>query len=238
MGSIFLMAVLGTVDPAASAAASMHDADLPAVPESALVALATARYGADAGLRVSAWETLIQEQAPRSEVERVRAVNTFVNEHVGYASDDALWRKPDYWASPLEALARGAGDCEDYTIAKYVTLLRAGVPARQLRITYVRADVRAYTTDVRENVANGVSGTGMQPHMVLAYYPRPDAEPLILDNLMPAVERASARADLRPVFGFNSEGIWINGVRSRADPAARISRWRDVLARMAEEGVL
>lgn len=217
LGALVLLA------SAASATASVSAADTSAARESTLVALAKARFGADAALRVSAWEALIEDQSARSEVERVRAVNSFVNDHLGYGSDDAVWHKPDHWASPLEALGRGAGDCEDYTITKYVTLLRAGVSPGRLRITYVRAQV---------------TGSGVLPHMVLAYYAQPNAEPLILDNLVPAVQRASARVDLRPVFGFNSEGLWVNGVRSRADPAVRLSRWRDLLARMAEEGVL
>lgn len=221
--ALIAIAVLGLFGPAASAVANVGVTDASAAGESALVALAKARYGTDAALRVSAWEALIEDQSARSEAERVRAVNAFVNDHLGYGSDDAVWNKPDHWASPLEALGVGAGDCEDYSITKYVTLLRAGVAPGRLRITYVRAQV---------------TGSGVLPHMVLAYYARPNAEPLILDNLVPAVQRASARADLRPVFGFNSEGFWVNGVQSRTDPSVRLSRWRDLLARMAEEGVL
>jgi hypothetical protein len=73
--------------------------------------------------------------------------------------------------------------------------------------------------------------------MVLAYYARPDAEPLVLDNLDVRILPASQRPDLRPVFGFNSEGLWMAGVQSPADPTARLSRWRDLLRRMQEQGL-
>ena len=48
----------------------------------------------------------------------------------------------DYWASPLETLDKGRGDCEDYAIAKYFSLLAAGVPVARLRLVYVRAHDR------------------------------------------------------------------------------------------------
>ncbi|MGY3078813.1 putative transglutaminase-like cysteine proteinase [Bradyrhizobium sp. LM6.10] len=48
----------------------------------------------------------------------------------------------DVWSSPLATFARGAGDCEDYAIAKLAALRLAGVAAEDLRIVVVR-DVRA-----------------------------------------------------------------------------------------------
>ena len=75
--------------------------------------------------------------------------------------------------------------------------------------------------------------------MVLAYYPSPLAEPLILDNLMDVVRPASERADLKPVYGFNSRGLWVGGVARPQvrDPGAKLSRWRDLLQRMAADGL-
>jgi hypothetical protein len=40
---------------------------------------------------------------------------------------------------------------------------------------------------------------------VLAYYALPEAEPLILDNLISELRPASRRPDLTPVFSFNAE---------------------------------
>jgi predicted transglutaminase-like cysteine proteinase len=132
-----------------------------------------------------------------------------------------VWRQEDYWASPLEFMGRAAGDCEDYAISKYMTLLSMGVPKEKLRMIYVRAR----------------TGGASVAHMVLGYYPSPAEEPLILDNLITSVRLASQRSDLAPVFSFNSDGLWVGGATaSSADPTARLSRWRDVLERMRQEG--
>ena len=121
----------------------------------------------------------------------------------------------------LETLGKGQGDCEDFAIGKYFSLLAAGVPSVKMRLVYVRAQI----------------GALIQAHMVLAYYPEPDAEPLILDNLITDIRPASRRPDLIPVFSFNAEGLW-QGVAgaSAGDPSARLSRWREVLTKAKAEG--
>ena len=76
--------------------------------------------------------------------------------------------------------------------------------------------------------------------MVLAYYPTPSAEPLLLDNLIPEIRSASQRRDLQPIFSFNSEAIW-SGVAANAPRGTRgtsqLSRWQDVLNRTRNEGI-
>ena len=60
---------------------------------------------------------------------------------------------------------------------------------------------------------------------------------MILDNLAGSVRPASRRPDLIPVFSFNSEGLWSGmGEPSASDPQARLSRWREVLAKAKAEG--
>lgn len=189
--------------------------------------LARERYGVEAEARIASWIELIGSSGTMSEREKLLAVNTFFNGHVAFADDSAIWGQPDYWATPLETLGRGTGDCEDYSIGKYATLVLMGIPVERMRITYVRAEA-------------GLPGSGIsQAHMVLAYYAQADAEPLILDNLLSEVRPASRRPDLYPVFGFNSEGLWLGSaaVPAARDPTARLSRWRDVLRRMALEGL-
>jgi len=152
-------------------------------------------------------------------------VNQFINRHVRYREDIDHWQQTDYWATPMETLGSRGGDCEDFTIAKYMTLLKLGVPNERLRLIYVRAAI------------GGANSSVSQAHMVLGYYATPDAVPLILDNLVTRVLPANQRADLKPVFSFNSVGLWVgNNPESQADPTARLSRWRDVLARMQAEG--
>jgi predicted transglutaminase-like cysteine proteinase len=155
---------------------------------------------------------------------RLRALNTFFNRRIVFREDQQVWGQVDYWASPLESLNRGEGDCEDYAIAKYFSLIAVGVPVQKLRLVYVRA------------LLGGPSGS-VQAHMVLAYYPSPDVDPLILDNLISEVRPASRRPDLTPVFSFNGEGLWQGvGTQSAGDPVARLSRWREVLAKARAEG--
>ena len=155
---------------------------------------------------------------------KLQAVNQFFNRRILFKDDTEVWGQVDYWASPLETLSQGAGDCEDYAIAKYFSLLAVGVPTAKLRLVYVRAQIGG---------PNGI----VQAHMVLAYHATPNAEPLILDNLITEVRPASRRPDLTPVFSFNSEGLWQGvGAQAAGDPVSRLSRWRDVLAKARAEG--
>ncbi len=192
-----------------------------------VVALAKQRYGQTGEEALRAWRAMIETGKTLPEHDRLELVNSFFNNHVFFEDDRIVWKQTDYWATPLETLGRGEGDCEDYSIGKYVTLGLLGVPIEKLRITYVRAEL-------------GLPGSGItQAHMVLAYYPTPDGEPLVLDNLVGELRPASRRPDLRPVFGFNSQGLWVAGSRGAAvaDPTARLSRWRDLLSRMSADGL-
>jgi predicted transglutaminase-like cysteine proteinase len=175
---------------------------------------------------VRALQPLIVAASDLDDPSRLQAVNEFYNRRILFRNDPDVWSQPDYWASPLETLGRGAGDCEDYAIAKYFTLVAAGMPVQRLRLVYVRAQI------------GGPQGAS-QPHMVLAYYAQPAAEPLILDNLIGEVRVSSRRPDLTPVFSFNSEGLWQGtGSTTDGDPQARLSRWREVLRKARAEGFL
>lgn len=183
------------------------------------------RYGEDGASLLRAWNQMLDTSQTLDEVEKITQVNDFFNRHIRYSDDVALWQKSDYWATPLETMGMRAGDCEDFTIAKYLSLLELGFANEQLRLIYVRAQI------------GGPQSKRFQAHMVLGFYHSPAEEPLILDNLIGRIEPASKRPDLRPVFSFNSEGLWVgNSVQSQADPTARLSRWRDLLARARAEG--
>jgi hypothetical protein len=59
----------------------------------------------------------------------------------------------------------------------------------------------------------------------------------VLDSLIGEIRPASRRPDLAPVFSFNSDGLWQGtGGQSAGDPVARLSRWREVLAKARNEG--
>lgn len=183
--------------------------------------LALERYGQRSADTVAAWRRMLEEAKELDELGRLQAVNTFFNRAVRFQDDIEVWNEKDYWASPLEFMGRGAGDCEDFSIAKYISLLNLGVPNEKLRMIYVRARV----------------GGRAVAHMVLGYYASPEEEPLLLDNLIGSIRPASRRPDLSPVFSFNNAGLWVPGATaSAADPTARLSRWRDVLEKIRAEG--
>jgi predicted transglutaminase-like cysteine proteinase len=179
------------------------------------------RMGPPAAARAQVLAQEIVEAQGLDEIARLKGVNAFFNRAIVFREDKDVWGQVDYWASPLEMMNRGQGDCEDFAIAKYFALMAAGVPSAKLRLVYVRAQIGAVT----------------QAHMVLAYYRDPMAEPLILDSLLGDIRPASRRPDLSPVFSFNAEGLWQGVGASRAgDPSARLSRWRDMLTKAKAEG--
>jgi predicted transglutaminase-like cysteine proteinase len=192
-----------------------------------LQATLTQRWGAAVAPKFAAWRALIQDVSAGSDADRIKRVNTFFNRQMQFADDSVVWSQPDYWATPMESLGRGAGDCEDFAIAKYFTLLEAGVTPEKLRLIYVRTKT------------GGDDAAPTQAHMVLAYYAQPAAEPLVLDNLIPDIRPASRRPDLVPVFSFNRDGVFAGiagGGSAAAGGTGRLSRWEDLLRRAKAEG--
>jgi predicted transglutaminase-like cysteine proteinase len=185
-----------------------------------------ARQATSAQLQVKALVDAVSTAYSMDDEKRLALLNTFFNRRIFFREDAEAWGQVDYWASPLETLIRGQGDCEDYAIAKYFSLLAAGVDPARLRLVYVRATL-------------GPPAGPQQAHMVLAYYEDPQAEPLILDNLVPEVLPANRRRDLVPVFSFNAQGLWqgTNGAGA-GDPLARLSRWREVVSKARDQGFL
>jgi predicted transglutaminase-like cysteine proteinase len=192
-----------------------------------LLASIVQRWGQDVTGRFRAWQALLQDLRTVPDVQRLKRINDFFNRQIVFGEDMAIWNQPDYWATPLETLGRGAGDCEDFVIAKYFSLKEVGVAPEKLRLIYVRAKIG--TSDA----------VASQAHMVLAYYAQPEAEPLVLDNLIGEIRPASRRPDLVPVFSFNSEGVYTGVSAKESTPAAgvgRLSRWEDLLKRARAEG--
>jgi predicted transglutaminase-like cysteine proteinase len=177
-------------------------------------------HGEYAGKRVAYWQELMTTGSRFSEMENLRRVNEFFNELV-FVNDIEHWGKEDYWATPLQTLVSNGGDCEDFSIAKYFTLLEMGIPSKRMRLTYVKA--------LRLN----------QAHMVLTYFPSPDADPLVLDNLESEIRSSTKRTDLLPVYSFNVSDLWLaksrSGESEYVGKSTRLSPWRDVIARIGDE---
>ena len=161
--------------------------------------LALSRYGQETANTVAEWRVMIDKIQPMTDQQKTVAVNDFFNTRIRWVQDPEAWGQKDYWATPLETMAKRMGDCEDFAIAKYATLILAGVNINKLRITYVKARMGGPYSKIHE------------AHMVLAYYPTPSGMPEILDNLITDIRPASQRTDLKPVYGFNSNGLWVGG---------------------------
>ncbi|MGO1232819.1 MAG: transglutaminase-like cysteine peptidase [Marinobacter sp.] len=176
------------------------------------------QYGPAAHQRLEDWQRL-HTLASNAPVDRqLEMVNRFFN-RAEFVDDIDHWGEEDYWATPIELLSTDGGDCEDFAIAKYLTLKAMGLPDEQMRVVYVKA----LELD--------------QAHMILAWYRTPDAEPLILDNLIDEIKPASQRTDLEPVYSFNGEGLWLNkstGAHARIGDADELERWRDLNSRVVE----
>lgn len=175
------------------------------------------KYNKPARKRVENWQSLINHSKGLSDREKLTIVNTFFNTNVLFVSDQVLWHKEDYWATPLEFLSIGAGDCEDYSIAKYFTLKQLGIDEEKLRITYVKA------------INLG------QAHMVLTYFKDKRSVPLVLDNLDTEIKPANQRKDLVPVYSFNGDGLWLAKARGggkRVGNASKLSLWEELENRM------
>lgn len=181
-----------------------------------------ARFGASPAPLFREWRQMLAEAQGKSESEKLRRINDFFNRRIAFDDDTIIWGQSDYWATPLETLGAARADCEDFSIAKYFSLIEIGVSVSKLRLVYVKA------------LQNGPNGPLLQAHMVLAYYASPNADPLVLDNLVTDIRPASRRTDLSPIFSFNSAGLW-QGTGNQSSKSS-LSRWQDLLARARAEG--
>lgn len=118
---------------------------------------------------------------------RLGEINRAINLAIRPVSDLAQFGRPDVWSSPLVTFYRGAGDCEDYAIAKFVALREAGVPAEDLRIVIMR--------DTITNDDHAVAAARLDGHW------------LMLDNRrMAMVEDINVR-NYRPLFVIDDSGL-------------------------------
>ena len=183
------------------------------------------RYGEDGVATAKDWHDALSVFQNEAEQSKLKDVNDYVNNRIRLDTDQNIWGQNDYWATPIEALMKGAGDCEDYALAKYFSLKFSGVPVSKLRIFYVKAKI------------GGTGSNVTTAHVVLAHYATPDAEPLLLDSLINEIRPASRRTDLIPIFSFNSEGVWAAaGNKPQSGDPSHLSKWGDLLEKMKKEG--
>jgi len=129
---------------------------------------------------------IVTVAAAREGLARLGEINRAINLAIRPVSDQAQYGVEDHWSSPLATLAAGAGDCEDYAIAKLVALRAAGVAAEDLRLVIIR-----------ENA------TG-DDHAVVAA--RSGGHWRMLDNRTFLMIEDNGFGKYRPLFAIDAEG--------------------------------
>ena len=145
---------------------------------------------------------MIKQQQGVRQIDQLRTVNSFINQW-HYRADERNYGKSDYWASPSEFFKR-SGDCEDYAIAKFVTLRQMGFSADQLRLVVVN--------DVRRNLA----------HAVLAAYVGHNV--YILDNLNNQVRPQSSVSEYAPYYSVNEQARWAHAAAPASSNVASMAK--------------
>ena len=123
-------------------------------------------------------------------------VNNLMNK-TRYIGDQKNWGKSDYWETPVEFLTYG-GDCEDFAIAKYVSLRALGVPEKAMRIAIVK--------DLQKNIA----------HAILIVYT--EDGPMVLDNQIKTMTEASDISHYKPIYSINRTGWWLHTDNGGSNP--------------------
>lgn len=171
------------------------------VPEERIATLNKA-YGEQAVKRLNSLLVMMDTMVSSPEDKIVVAVNRFFNQ-LEFSPDMDTWQKKDYWASRLEFLGKGQGDCEDFAVAKFLTMVQLGVPEQKLFLTYVKA-----------------IGYPEAAHLVVTYYQQPGAVPYVLDNYDQRILPATQRNDLIPVYSFTANDLYLQkqrGLGKRVD---------------------
>jgi predicted transglutaminase-like cysteine proteinase len=134
---------------------------------------------------VDKWKAFIEKERGQPLMDELDDVNRYMNAYP-YVVDKTNYGVDDYWATPHEHVSNG-GDCEDYSIAKFMTLKKLGVPVDNMRIVVLN--------DLNLRVQ----------HAVLAVYVGSRA--YILDNQTSRVLASDVIRHYQPIYSL-TEGAW------------------------------
>jgi predicted transglutaminase-like cysteine proteinase len=149
--------------------------------------------GVRSACRLEKWQTFLNDISSAPLSDQLYRINRYVN-HVRQMTDERNWKRRDFWAVPEEFFDRG-GDCEDYAIAKYVSLRYLGVPAERLRVVVV------YDRKRRED------------HAVLVIM-APDGMKVLDNNRKRVLDWDESSTRYRPYYSLNEQSVWIHDSRS------------------------
>ena len=132
------------------------------------------------------WKAFVASLRGKERQQQLEAVNAYVN-RTAYETDQARYGMVDYWATPREFLGR-SGDCEDYAIAKYMTLKELGVPSQDMRIVILQ--------DYNLNLMHAVLSVTLE------------GVNYILDNQLQQVVRDTSIHHYEPIYSINETHWW------------------------------
>jgi len=177
-------------------------------------------HGKEAKERIVNLVKLLNQLHKKTDLQKLEAINDFFNT-ITYNNDIKIWNVKDYWATREEFLSLAVGDCEDYVIAKYFSLRQLNISDDKIFLSYVKA--------IKYK----------QSHMVLTYFKTKNSVPLILDNIIKEILPANKRKDLRPLFNFNGEKIYMAKQRGlgRVVPKGKVNlkKWTNLILKIKRE---
>lgn len=120
--------------------------------------------------------------------QRLAAINARVGAKIGYATDEAVWHRKDYWEDPLEVVRKGRTDCEGYVTLKMFLAIAAGMDREDMAI-----------------VVGRIPDLGIF-HAVLIV--RVGTTRYSLDNLRPEITDISGSMDFEPIYAVDMVSAW------------------------------
>jgi predicted transglutaminase-like cysteine proteinase len=136
----------------------------------------------------AAWAALIAGLKEKPVGEQLQGVNDFMNQ-APYVVDMINWGIDDYWESPGEFFGK-FGDCEDYAIAKFLTLRALNVPSSAMRVVVVQ--------DLNLKVGHAITAVYVANRI------------LVMDNQIKPIVAAETIKHYLPLFSLNEEGWWLH----------------------------
>lgn len=134
------------------------------------------------------WAAFLRTVSHLPPERKMREVNAFLN-RTRYITDMVNWNIDDYWASPHQFLSRD-GDCEDYAIAKFLSLRALGFSNGQMRIVVLN--------DLNLRVAHAILVVEL------------GGRRYVLDNQIRDAVPADIIRHYQPIFSLNETHWWLH----------------------------
>lgn len=136
-------------------------------------------------------------------LQQLQIVNRWINRNIAFGEDQAVYRRPDYWAPASETLGRGIGDCEDFAIAKMELLAALGFARQDMRLIIARDLVRN------------------ADHAVL--FVKVGGGSVMLDNATDRLLDGHLPNDYRPIMSFSQNAKWVHGYAAPQPTIVRLA---------------